>query len=535
MEQRMYKAACYCRLSNDDLNDGMSVSIETQITLEKKYCRENHIRIVDFYCDDGYTGTNFERPAFKRMMNDVRSGKVDTIIVKDLSRFGREHIMVDYYTQIYFPENNIRFISVSDNTIITPNSQYDIMLPLKSVLNEFYLAEISAKVRQAMDVKAQNGEFLHPNLPYGYVKSKEAKNRLIIDEETVPVVRKIFELAAYEGYGLIRIADYLYDNKVLSPMALRRLRKGESDIENPYGWGKQTISNLLNNEVYLGKIVYGKTRKVNFKSKKVVKADKADWIVVDNAHEAIVTQKLWDDVQDRIGTKKCVNKGVTENIFRGLLKCDDCGATMRITSPLNKRMFYVCANSKKRMGGNPFCTTHNTQYDALYDAVLQDIKSVLCQFNKDSKSFRQFVLDSISEVACDAERITEEIKELDEQIDKEKKKYKRIYDDFYNGIIKDPEMFEEMASDCQNRKELLLIRKETLEKELTSGRCYAEDTDKFMDVLRECFIIDKLDKGILNKLVDKITVGEKTRTADGTTVQKVKIFYRFVGNFCDND
>lgn len=291
----MYKAACYCRLSSDDLKDGMSVSIDTQIALEKKYCKENRIHIVDFYCDDGYTGTNFERPEFKRMMSDIRKGKADTIIVKDLSRFGRESIMVNYYTQIYFPENNIRFIAISDDTIITQNSRYDIMLPLKSVINEIYPAEVSAKVRQAMDIKAQDGEFFHPYLPYGYVKSKVFRNNLEVDEETAPIVRKIFELAAYEGYGIMRIADYLYENKVLSPLALKSIREGKEPGENPYGWCKSTISNLLNNEVYLGKIIYGKTRKVNFKSKKVVKTDKSEWIVVDDAHEPIITQKLWDD------------------------------------------------------------------------------------------------------------------------------------------------------------------------------------------------------------------------------------------------
>lgn len=531
----MYKAACYCRLSSDDLKDGMSVSIDTQIALEKKYCKENRIHIVDFYCDDGYTGTNFERPEFKRMMSDIRKGKADTIIVKDLSRFGRESIMVNYYTQIYFPENNIRFIAISDDTIITQNSRYDIMLPLKSVINEIYPAEVSAKVRQAMDIKAQDGEFLHPYLPYGYVKSKVFRNKLEVDEETAPMVRKIFELAAYEGYGIMRIADYLYENKVLSPLALKSIREGKEPGENPYGWCKSTISNLLNNEVYLGKIIYGKTRKVNFKSKKVVKTDKSEWIVVDDAHEPIITQKLWDDTHIRIDARKRKTKGVEENIFRGLLKCDDCGGTMRITSPLNKKMFFVCANSKKRVGGAELCSTHNIQYDVLYDAVLKDIRSVLEQFNKDEKAFRKYVLDSISDVSCDAEKLSESIAELDIQIDREKKKYKRLYDDYYSGIIKDPEMFEEMTRDCAERKEILSARREALVKELNSGKCYVDDTEKFLDILRECFIIDKLDKETLNKLVQKITVGEKQKTDGKKTVQKVKIFYRFVGNFCEKE
>lgn len=199
MEQKMYKAACYCRLSDDDLNDGMSVSIETQITIQKQYCKENQIQIVDFYCDDGYTGTNFERPAFKKMIEDIRRRKADTVIVKDLSRFGREHLEVGYYTQIFFPENNVNFIIISENKIITPRSRYDLMLPLRSVINEMLPAEVSEKVRQAFEAKSKNGEFLHPRVPYGYIKSTINKNKLIVDEENAPTVVTIFELVAYHG------------------------------------------------------------------------------------------------------------------------------------------------------------------------------------------------------------------------------------------------------------------------------------------------------------------------------------------------
>lgn len=533
MEQKICKAACYCRLSSDDLNDGLSISISTQMALAERYCKENHIQILDFYCDDGFTGTNFDRPAFKRMMADIGQGKADTIIVKDFSRFGREHIMVDYYTQVYFPEHNIRFISISDNVVITPNSRYDIMLPLKSVLNEFYPAEISVKVRQAMDVKAQNGEFLQPWLPYGYVKSDKLKNRLVIDEETASVVRKIFELAAYESYGLVRIADYLYEHRVLSPMALKNLRNGESVGENPYSWSKTTIGNLLNNEVYLGRIVYGKSRKLNFKSKKIVRPDKSEWIVVENAHEAIISQKLWDDAHARIDSRKRVNKGTSENIFRGLLKCDDCGATMRITSPLHKKMFYVCAGSKKKAGGKECCTTHNIQHEALYNAVLSDIQGVLSEFNQDEQKFRQRVLEHISDVHFDIDKVKQSIADLETQLAREKKKYKKLYDDYYNGIIKDSDLFEEMSAECCERMEILKSRKEALEKELNAGNNYSDDTDKFLSVLRDCFVIEELDKETLNKLIDKITVGEKTRTEDGQTFQKVKIFYRFVGYLND--
>ena len=278
MEQRMLKAACYCRLSDDDVNDGTSISIETQITIAKQYCKANYIEIVNFYTDDGYTGTNFERPAFKKMIADIDKGKVNTVIVKDLSRFGRETIMVNYYTQMFFPENNITFIIIADNTKITANSTYDYMLTIKSAINEIYPAEVSQKVRQAFKAKSMNGEFLHPWLPYGYVKSETSRNHLVIDEKNAQVVRDIFEMVAYKGMGMIKIADYLLEHQILSPAALRDYSRGDYSNPHPYRWSKTSINNLLHNEVYLVKIVYGKRRKVNFKSKKVISTDKNEWI-----------------------------------------------------------------------------------------------------------------------------------------------------------------------------------------------------------------------------------------------------------------
>lgn len=440
MEQKMYKAACYCRLSDDDVNDGMSISIETQITIHKQYCKANQIQIVDFYCDDGYTGTNFERPAFKRMLEDIRAKKVDTVIVKDLSRFGREHIEVGYFTQIFFPENNVTFIIIADNTIITPRSKYDMMLPLRSVINEMLPAEVSQKVRQAFEAKSLNGEFLHPWLPYGYKKSTIEKNKLVVDEENAPTVVTIFELVAYHGMGMSNIAEYLYEHQVLSPTALKEYNQGNYSNPNPYSWNRSSINNLLHNEVYLGKIVYGKRRKINFKSKKVVAVDESDWCVCEKAHEPIISQELWDEVQSKLSSRKREIKGNrSENIFRGLLKCADCGATMRIACPPNKSPYFVCTNSKILKGGVKRCTTHNIKLDDLCTSVLTDIRKIFADCKTDEKAFRKKVLANLNENIPDSEGIKAEIESLEKQIIKEKNKYKKIYNDYYDGIIKNAE------------------------------------------------------------------------------------------------
>mgnify|MGYP000850839698 FL=1 len=531
MEQKIYRAACYCRLSDDDANDGMSVSIDTQMTIHKQYCQQNKIQIVDFYCDDGFTGTNFERPAFKRMMNDVKSHRVNTVIVKDLSRFGRESIYVNYYTQMFFPENNVTFIIIADNTVISPNSRYDIMLSLKSAINEMYPAEVSDKVRQAFSAKAKNGEFLHPFIPYGYEKSQVERNKLIIDEEYAPIVKQIFEMVAYKGLGAVEISKYLYENQIPSPAALRQQKKGDFSHKNPYSWNKSSINNLLHNEVYMGKIILGKTRKVNFKSQKVVHADKSDWIVCENAHEPIISQELFDEVQARLEVRRRDRKPqYTENIFRSVIRCADCGSPMYIISPKggNRSTYFVCGKSQNRKGDPTRCTTHNIKYDDLSDAVLSDVNSLIGTCNADNKRFTDQILEYIRANNPDIGSINAEIDSLEARIKKESSKYKRLYDDYYEGVIKNHRMFEEMSSECNDRIEAYTAKLEKLRKDMETSEGKLSDANKFLELVRRFTERETLDQEILNTLIDRIEVNEKEHTDNGV-VQNICIYYKFVG------
>lgn len=530
MEQRILKAACYCRLSEDDLNDGTSISIETQITIAKQYCKTNRIEIVDFYCDDGYTGTNFERPAFKRMIGDIEKGRVDTVVVKDLSRFGRESIKVNYYTQMFFPENNINFIIIADNTVITANSTYDFMLTIKSAINEIYPAEVSQKIRQAFKAKSMNGEFLHPYLPYGYVKSTTERNHLVVDKKNADVVRDIFEMVAYKGMGMKKISDYLLENKILSPAALRDYSRGDYSDPNPYGWNKSSINNLLHNEVYLGRIIYGKRRKVNFKSQKIVTTDRDEWIVCENAHEAIISQELWDAAHQRLDGRRRERKTeCVDNMYRSILVCADCGGTMWITSPPNKSTFFVCGNSRGRKASVERCTTHNIRLDDLNEAVLAEINSLLCDCCTDSEIFRKKVMHKVVEKLPDVDQLQFELGELDKKIERESQKYKRLYDDYYDGVIKNAMLFEQMSTECNNRIENYTAQKKKLQVELKSTTEHFDSVDKFIGLIQRFKKVESLNKEILNTLVDKIEVGERVNTAAKEYVQNVRIKYKFIG------
>lgn len=530
MEQRLLKAACYCRLSDDDVNDGTSISIETQMTIAKQYCKTNQIQIVDFYCDDGFTGTNFDRPAFKRMLRDIEKGKVDTVIVKDLSRFGRETIKVNYYTQIFFPENRINFVIIADNTVITSSSNYDYMLTIKSAINEIYPAEVSQKVRQAFKAKSLNGEFLHPWLPYGYVKSSTERNHLVIDEANAQVVRDIFEMVAYKGMGVQKICEYLYEHQVLCPVALKEYAKGDYSHPSPYGWTKSSVSNLLNNEVYLGRIIYGKKRKVNFKSKKVIPVDRDQWIICENAHEAIISQELWDAAHSRLDVRRRERKPeYVDNMYRSLLVCADCGGTMWITSPQNKSTFFVCGNSKGRKAGVQKCTTHNITLDALNEAVTADINAMLVDFANHFDDFRDRILDMVKANLPDVNQMQIELNEVVKNLERETTKFTRMYDDYYDGLIKNPMIFEKMTTECNTKIETYTAKKEKLEEDLKTTTEHFSSVERFLGLLSRFTKVDEMNKELLNTLVERIEVGERTYIGPKKAIQNVRVKYKFIG------
>ena len=271
IEQRRIKAACYCRLSDDDAQDGTSVSIETQTKILGDYCRDHGMEIFNYYKDDGYTGTNFNRPAFKQMMKDAENGAINTIIVKDLSRFGREHLQVGTYLQVTLPNMGIRFIAIGDDVDSERGSlDYDLMVPIKNIFNEYYPADCSRKIRQAFITKASNGEFIGSQAPYGYKKSAEDKHILEPDEKTAWIIIWIFEMAAYQGYGYNKIARVLTERKVTTPAAYQAQQAGRSYNKEPTEWNLTTVYHIISNETYLGHLISGKRRIASFKNKKVI-------------------------------------------------------------------------------------------------------------------------------------------------------------------------------------------------------------------------------------------------------------------------
>jgi len=376
-------AALYCRLSRDDGGDAPSNSIVNQRELLQSCARENGIKIYGEYIDDGFSGTSFNRPGFKRMLADIEAGKVNTVLCKDLSRLGRNNAMVAWYTEMFFPDRNVRLIALNDG-IDTGQGENEIMA-FKSVINEYYARDISKKIRSSIRSAALKGEFGGSHAPYGYVKSPEDKHKLIIDEEAASVVRRMFEMAA-NGLGVHQIARALSEEKIFIPTMYKYDRLGyksnQFDENYPHDWRPTTVRRILESRVYAGDIVSHKCGNKSFKNQKLVSYPESEWIIVEDMHEPIVNRDLFDRVQQLIKIRQRRNALGAENIFLGLLKCADCGANLSHQAYQCKDGSiggrFVCSryrHSRGKEAGVKSCTAHYTPYANINAAVFERLRA----------------------------------------------------------------------------------------------------------------------------------------------------------------
>lgn len=324
-----YNTALYYRLSRDDENFGDSVSIETQRTILQQFARDNQFHVVEEYIDDGWSGTNFDRPAFQRMMDDVEEGRINCIITKDLSRFGREHVMMDYYLEFVFPEKKIRYIAVTDNED-TEKGLSD-FVPFKNLFNEWFAKDTSRKVKAALRAKFNAGERIFAYAPLGYIRHPEIRNTLMIDEETRWIIEMIFELA-FNGAGAGKITRILVDEKVPTAGWLNYQRYGtfahlfkDAPQDKAYAWTIAQVKSILKDETYIGNSVHNKQTNISYKNKKKVRKPEEEWLRVENTHEAIISEDVFRQVQKQIVNRRRQQKNTSTQIFAGLVKCADCG------------------------------------------------------------------------------------------------------------------------------------------------------------------------------------------------------------------
>lgn len=531
-KQQHYKAALYCRLSVDDGNFGGSVSIETQKILLEQYCKDHKITDYKFYCDDGCSGTNFDRPSFKKMLSDIDEGKINLVIVKDLSRFGRNYVEAGMYVQ-RFTDSNIRFIAADDNYDSLVNSD-DLLFPIKNVVNEMYARDVSKKTKAAKKAKARDGQFIGSKAPFGYKIDPNDRHHLIVDEPAAQVVKRIFRLAS-EGVGYNKMAKIFREEKVLTPIAYFNLNNPDyfkSDYwRKEFDWHVTSIRAILNNEVYLGKLVYGKQRNKSMKSKEKVRNPKEDWIVVENCHEPIITQELWDTVHKILNAKHRPAKAGEVQMFAGLLYCSDCGHCLTYSQKQRKDGSYHGAYScwMYKTHGKEYCASHYITFDTIYELVLIDIQRNLFQYRKNTDKFKSILSRKYqSDSQKQAEQITLEYEQKQKRCEELDKIISRLYEDNVLGRIGD-ERYESMSQSYELEQVEIKKALPILKSKIDELKRQSDCADNFINVIKKYTIIDKLDAAILNELIDKIVVHHREKTEDGSTFQQIEIYYRFVG------
>ena len=531
-KQQHYKAALYCRLSVDDGNFGGSVSIETQKILLEQYCKDHKITDYKFYCDDGCSGTNFDRPSFKKMLSDIDEGKINLVIVKDLSRFGRNYVEAGMYVQ-RFTDSNIRFIAADDNYDSLVNSD-DLLFPIKNVVNEMYARDVSKKTKAAKKAKARDGQFIGSKAPFGYKIDPNDRHHLIVDEPAAQVVKRIFRLAS-EGVGYNKMAKIFREEKVLTPIAYFNLNNPDyfkSDYwRKEFDWHVTSIRAILNNEVYLGKLVYGKQRNKSMKSKEKVRNPKEDWIVVENCHEPIITQELWDTVHKILKAKHRPAKAGEVQMFAGLLYCSDCGHCLTYSQKQRKDGSYHGAYScwMYKTHGKEYCASHYITFDTIYELVLIDIQRNLFQYRKNTDKFKSILSRKYqSDSQKQAEQITLEYEQKQKRCEELDKIISRLYEDNVLGRIGD-ERYESMSQSYELEQVEIKKALPILKSKIDELKRQSDCADNFINVIKKYTIIDKLDAAILNELIDKIVVHHKEQAEDGRTFQQIEIYYRFVG------
>lgn len=516
------------RLSKDDDGVCESASIGTQRKMLRSFAAENGFLIYDEYVDDGFSGTNFDRPDFRRMIKDIEAGHVNLVITKDLSRLGREYIVTGQYTEIYFPEHNVRFIAINDG--YDSNSPYNEIAPFKNVINEMYARDTSKKIRSAFKTKMEEGAFIGNFAPYGYRKDPANKNHLLIDYETAPVVQEMFHMAE-SGYRPSRIAQIFHEKGIATPAVYRCEKVPYLNISN-YShrkeWTSSMVCKMLRNIVYLGHMAQGKTTKVSFKSKITLQKQRKDWLIVLNTHEPIVSQETFDHVHNRCVSRRIVSNNGFRNIFSGIAKCMDCQRNMSSTGTRKKGTVanLVCGGYK--LFGSRECTNHFINYEVLYQVILQELREQVrlsaiqkhemlyaLEHRKEDEEAKQGEEDALAV-------IDSRTKELDRII-------RHLYEDSAAGKI-DKERFDRMLATYEAEQKVITERKNRLTKE-TAGQV----NPKLIDDITE---IDKLTPELLQWLIDRIEIGQGRYEADEEgrmrKYQEIKIYYRFTNNRSKN-
>lgn len=524
--------ALYCRLSRDDGTESESNSIGNQKKLLSQKAKEMGLTDTKYYVDDGYTGTNFNRPGFQQLIDDIEIGLVSAVMVKDLSRLGRDYVSVGNYTDSYFPEHNVRFIAVND-AIDSDEGESEIA-PFKNILNEMYARDISKKIRSSHRLRGSMGEPLSQP-PYGYMKSPENKKKWIIDPEAATVVKSIFKMCL-DGKGNETIARKLQENKVLIPMAYWRSkglnRGGKKTQTNPYKWCKTTVQKILSQQEYCGDIINFKTYSKSFKNKTRYENSKENWAVFKDVNEPIIDRERFETVQKFISkTKRRAPKKENgeRSIFNGLIYCGDCHSKMRYhTSTSNKEIHYfTCSDNKVDYRGK--CPgRHYVRADALEEVVKLELRRLVEMLEIDESYFAQLLLrKNDEEREKDKKFLESELQKAIARSNTVSQLYEKLYEDNVIGKVSD-EWFVELSHKYEKERMDLKAKIADTRHKIEELKNTNSEYGKFISAIRRFMQMDNLTSPLLRELIDHIDIFETEGTGKSRT-QRIVIYYRFIG------
>lgn len=527
---KIWSVALYIRLSQEDNDNGEekqeSNSITSQKTLLNEFIEEyDDLIVYDTYVDDGYTGTDFNRPGFQRLLEDMQKGNINCVIVKDLSRLGRNYIEVGNYIEQIFPLFNIRFIAINDNidSFKNPTSTNTILVPFKNLINDEYCRDTSIKIRSALNGRKKKGEFVGAFPAYGYIKNPEDNHKLIIDKESAEIVKKIFEWKVNEGLGNLAICHKLNDMGILNPTGYKKkkLHQNYNNVkmkQEDYSWCPSTVRNILKNDIYIGNITQGKRRVKSYKVHKVEQVPKDEWITVENMHEPIINKELFEKAQALRKIDTRVQNSGELSMWAGVLKCADCGRAMHKKYCKNKSgtiyEYYICGTYRKK--SNKLCTKHTIKVEELENAVLEAI-NLHIQLLVDSEKLLEQMNHSRTKKLAD-ENMENMKQEKEKEIHKLRNLKRCLYEDWKNNDITREEYLEykeKYEQDIERIKEIITNLDEQKEKqeEIINGN------SRWIENFKLHKNITELDRDIIIELIDYIEVHEN---------KKITIHFKFM-------
>lgn len=532
--QTMKFTALYERLSRDDELIGESNSIKNQKQLLENYAHKNGYSPIRHFTDDGVSGTTFEREGFQAMIAEVEAGNVSAVIVKDMSRFGRDYLKVGFYTEVMFKEKGVRFIAIN-NGIDSANQQDSDFTPFLNIMNEWYARDASRKIQAVFKSRMQDGKRVSPSVPYGYLRSPEDKQKLIIDEEPAAVVRRIYQMVI-EGKGVTAIADILTAEKVLIPSAYAKIHCPENNhskgFTNPYLWSATAVSYILEKQEYMGHTVLGKTVSVSYKTKKRRKAEPDELMIFKNTHPAIVDEETWYLAQKLRKTVRKPSYDRPPHPLTGLVYCADCGHKMthRQPSPTKKKKYdaddaYICGSYRQRTRN---CTMHFIKTSVLWELILTAIREVSDYVRQDEQAFidkvQQTSTVQIAETQREQKRRLAEATERNGELNT---LIKKLYEGNATGKIPDKH-FERLLAEYDREQTALETEIEDLQEQIDSFNEDSTKADKFIAVVRRYTDFTELTTPMLNEFIEKVVVHEAT---GGRTdrKQKIDVYFNFVG------